>query len=721
MEISADLTSMTGQNTIYSKIGGSQNLPSLPHILLKLIEVCNQKEAGIKDLAQVINMDPSISERVLRLVNSASYSLKHNVTSVDQALLLLGMDAVKNIALSASIYQVFNKTKGSLAFNVKLFWWHSLNCGVVARIMAQKLKYPSPDEAFLAGLLHDIGKLVLLVNFREEYTKILESANRQTSLLLKGELKLGDTHSAIGAWLIGRWNMRSFIPDAIRFHHEPVERIMNAFPLVQIVFAANLLCPVHSGLNSKIFSAVRQILSLKRQDIEEVLSKAEQEVGEIAKTFGIEIEPPVKDRKDEEKLEKLIKEVRDISLLHSALEGFLRAEDKEAVLKIIRQCLHLLFDFKNIYFFQYESNALIGRLIGSEGLDDLPESLKIPFREEASLLVQSLLRNTLLDSFTGSKKAALSIFDEQIIRIVGTEGFFSLPLLIGGDYLGVILLGVTEIEIANILKKRKLLAMFADQAVLTLHAHKIRVTEVKRIQEERFAASSILARKIVHEVNNPLGIINNYLSILSSKLNDNEQVQDELRVIKEEIKRVALLVSELSSFSSPVSQQREAVDVNRILSDIVKIARESVWQKSRIDLHLNLDPELPAIYSEKNKLKQVLINLIKNAVEAMPQGGNIFIETASYAVAAQEKTLLPGSGVGPEGAKQVIEIKVRDDGPGIPESVKKRLFEPFNGTKNQEGLGLSIVYRCIKELNGTISCDTTGKKGTVFTIVLPVA
>jgi len=148
-------------NPLLANIETSRSLPTLPHILLQLIDICNQDEKGIRDLSKVINKDPSISERLLRLVNSAYYSLKQKITSIDQALLLLGMDAVKNIALSSSVYQVFNRPGRKSAFNLKMFWWHSLSCASIARRLAIRIQYPAPDEAFLAGLMHDIGKIVL--------------------------------------------------------------------------------------------------------------------------------------------------------------------------------------------------------------------------------------------------------------------------------------------------------------------------------------------------------------------------------------------------------------------------------------------------------------------------------------------------------------------------------------------------------------------------------
>ena len=206
----------------------------------------------------------------------------------------------------------------------------------------------------------------------------------------------------------------------------------------------------------------------------------------------------------------------------------------------------------------------------------------------------------------------------------------------------------------------------------------------------------------MHEAHNPLGIINNYLSILSAKLLDNAALQDDLRIIREEIRRVSQIISELASFAAPAAAPKEPVDLNALISDLVKISQESMWELSKVRIQLALDPEVPPIRSEKNKLKQVLINLLKNGAEAMPSGGDLQVESR----------LRPGEPVR-------IEILVRDQGPGIPEEVRASLFEPFVGTKGREGLGLAIVYGILKELGGAIDYQT-GSGGTTFRVELPV-
>jgi signal transduction histidine kinase len=332
------------------------------------------------------------------------------------------------------------------------------------------------------------------------------------------------------------------------------------------------------------------------------------------------------------------------------------------------------------------------------------------------LPVQSLEEKRPLDSFGQIKEVDLTIIDRQIVRLLDKEGILCLPMIAHNKAVGAIILAVEQTTRSTLFSQMNLLTMFTQQAALALYADGIRDAQSKVVQSERLGAASAIARKVVHEVNNPLGIIKNYIKIFGLKLPNQDPVQEELKIISEELDRVALIVGRLSDFSEPEAKQTEPVDINALISDLVKITEESLMLNAKVKTHLALEPSLPRIFSEKNPLKQVLINLMKNAVEAMSQGGNLYVSTDYI-----QRNNIDGSEEA-LGERDSVQIRVRDDGPGISDSVKTRLFEPFVTSKKGEhaGLGLSVAYGIIKELNGTIACESGDKQGTTFTIMLPV-
>jgi signal transduction histidine kinase/HD-like signal output (HDOD) protein len=713
----------TPARELFSKIETSRNLPSLPHVLVKLIEVCNKEQGTIKEISQIINKDASLSARLMRLVNSVYYGLPNRVTGIDHALLLLGTDAVKNIAISASVFHAFGETRDSSVFRLKLFWWHSFMCATLAKLIAEKTSYAAPDEAFLSGLLHDIGKLVLLGNFPKEYDEILQSHASRPDLLLAGETRLGATHCEVGAWMINRWDLQSFMADAVLYHHEPVHRILDALPLVKIIFVANALCSeTVEGAGAK-FKTAEEVFGFARSEVEELISIAEEEVKQVAESLDIEVEPPDAPgravlEKDAEKRQDLLRAVRDISLLQGTLQNLLEAHGEESILKVIRQGLQVLFDAHSTIFFLYdqERDVLVGKGDIGSVQDVLIKELVIPVEAGKCLAAKSLFQGIPLDSFGNLTKVDPTITDNQIIRLIGKDGMLCLPMVAHKQFVGVIVIGIDEAEVSDLSEEINLLTMFTNQAALALDSEHVRETQARLIQSERLAASSAVARKVAHEVNNPLGIIKNYLKILAHKLSKDSPVQEEISIINEEIDRVSAIVRELSDFSEPGVQKKGIVDINDLISDLIRIIHQSLLLRSDIKAHLDLEPSLPRLMTDKNRLKQVFINLVKNAVEAMPKGGNLYISTRRVPNGPGKKFEK-----GAERDQEYIEITISDDGSGIPDDIRSRLFEPFVSSKGERhaGLGLSIAYGIVKELNGTITYESDQTKGTSFKIVLP--
>jgi HD-like signal output (HDOD) protein len=603
------VTMKTRYRKFFDKLETSRNMPSLPHILVKLIEACNSESDTIKEISKIINKDVSLSARLLRLVNSVYYGLPTRVTGIDHALLLLGTNAVKNIAISTSVFQAFDQAKDSSVFRLKLFWWHSLMCATLAKLIAERTSYPAPDEAFLSGLLHDIGKLVLLGNFPKEYAEILESHRSKPDLLLAGETRLGATHCEVGAWMINRWDLQSFMADAVLYHHEPVHRILDALPLVKIVFMANALCSEDVQDTDARFRAAEEVFGFARSEVEGFISLAEQEVKQVAESLEIEVEPPdtsgrLVSEEDAEKRKDLVRAVRDISLLQATLQNLLEAHGEESILKVVKQGLQVLFDVHSVLFFLYdqEKDALVGKGGMGPAQDVLIKELVIPVEAEKCLVAKSLSQGTPLDSFGHLTKVDLSITDNQIIRLIGKDGMLCLPMVAHKHFVGVIVLGIDEPQVPNLCSEMNLLTIFTNQVASAVDAENVRQTQARLIQSERLTASSAVARKVAHEVSNPLGIIKNYLKILGLKLDKDSPAQEEIRIINEEIDRVSVILRELSDFSEPRVQQKELVDINTLISDLIKIVRQSFLLRSGIKAHLNLEPSLPTLVTNKNGL-----------------------------------------------------------------------------------------------------------------------
>jgi len=202
------------------------SMPSLPTTVAKVMEICNNPKTSPTDLDKVISLDPVLMGKVLKLINSAYYGLQNQVTSLVRAIIMLGVNTVKNLALSTAILDKLVDKTGFRALNMEGFWRHSLCVGVVAKMIARKKNVPAQrlDEFFAAGLLHDIGKIPLNNALADEYVKAMALADRERIAIHLAEKRSIDIdHAETGSMIADAWHLDGPIADAIRFHHDVLQ------------------------------------------------------------------------------------------------------------------------------------------------------------------------------------------------------------------------------------------------------------------------------------------------------------------------------------------------------------------------------------------------------------------------------------------------------------------------------------------------------------------
>lgn len=224
-----------------AKIG---EIATLPEVTTKIIQVVDDPKSTARDLHNIIKNDPALSTRVLKVVNSAFYGLPGQISEIDRAIVLLGLSAVKNIAISASIARLFTAERISERFNARDIWRHSLAVAVVTRqfcTIAGKKAFA--EEAFLAGLIHDLGLLVERQAFPDELTQIIERAPKGDRPFIELEHELiGTDHQTLGAALAAKWKFPRMIQVVLGYHHN-IENLNDENRLLPtMVYAADVLC-----------------------------------------------------------------------------------------------------------------------------------------------------------------------------------------------------------------------------------------------------------------------------------------------------------------------------------------------------------------------------------------------------------------------------------------------------------------------------------------------
>ena len=220
------------------------DIATLPAVTVKIIEIVENPKSTARDLHDVIKNDPALSTKVLKVVNSAFYGLPGQVASVDRAIVLLGLSAVKNIAVASSIARMFKGEKISEKFSARDLWAHSVAVGVAARALARAMgNRPEAEEVFLAGLIHDLGILIERQALSDKFVEVINRASCGEDTFLKCEQQvLGADHQMFGTALATKWKFPRHLRAVIGYHHESdrvAEEMRSVVGLVQI---ADIIC-----------------------------------------------------------------------------------------------------------------------------------------------------------------------------------------------------------------------------------------------------------------------------------------------------------------------------------------------------------------------------------------------------------------------------------------------------------------------------------------------
>ncbi|MBI2890434.1 MAG: HDOD domain-containing protein [Nitrospirae bacterium] len=273
------------RKALQQRISDLKNLPPLPAAIQKISQMVDDPHVTAQQLSGVISRDQALAGRVLRLVNSPLYGFPGKIQDIAHAVVLLGFNVVKGLAFSTFV-------SGLMAKEIKGLWEHSLGASLAAGVIARKVGYPKPDEATVAGLLHDLGKVVLKIVVPHEYKEVLETVKRKGCYMIEAEREvLGEfDHTAVGADICVRWKLPPGLKDVLQYHHVPgrakVERQITAVVHVADMLVRALGCGSSGDpFVPLIDRPTWDYLQLKASDLDEVVLKVEDDIERVKAMF----------------------------------------------------------------------------------------------------------------------------------------------------------------------------------------------------------------------------------------------------------------------------------------------------------------------------------------------------------------------------------------------------------------------------------------------------
>ena len=265
------------------------DLPTLPNVITKIMEILENPKSTARDIDNVIKTDQTLTAKTLKMVNSAYYGFPRRITTVTDAVVILGFNTVKSLALSATVCKMF--LGGNKDFDREALWEHSIAVAFASRIIAKRVKFLDEESAFVAGLLHDIAKIVEDQYFHEEFMNaVRKSRENEISLLDAERDEVGMDHTLIGRRIADKWNLPLNITKVIGYHHQPEFAGAEDQEITSIVHVADIVVKIRKIGDSGNYGPIEinktaiAILKLTKKDLAEIVQKLLQEI-KLAEEF----------------------------------------------------------------------------------------------------------------------------------------------------------------------------------------------------------------------------------------------------------------------------------------------------------------------------------------------------------------------------------------------------------------------------------------------------
>ncbi|MCK4628004.1 MAG: HDOD domain-containing protein [Sedimentisphaerales bacterium] len=274
-----------GESTALKIANHAIEIATLPEVTMRIVEVVQDERSTAHDLHKIVRNDPALSARVLRVVNSAFYGLPGQIGSIDRAIMLLGLNAVKNIAIAASIGKMFKSSVICDDFTGKDLWTHSVAVGATNKLITSAIGMALPDEAFLTGLIHDIGLVAVMQCHSEDIRKIVDLTKSGVPYRKAEEKIIGANHQEIGAALTAKWKFPRSFQFVTGFHHEPTALAPENRMLSVITHISDILC-ARGEIGMKITAETEEI----PQELQDEIGITSEQLDEIAGNIENELQ-----------------------------------------------------------------------------------------------------------------------------------------------------------------------------------------------------------------------------------------------------------------------------------------------------------------------------------------------------------------------------------------------------------------------------------------------
>lgn len=275
-----------GKITLVQLLNKVKEVPPLPQSIDRILKITRDENFSTQELVKVFESDPTLAVNILKLANSPYYGFSSKISTISHAIVCLGFETVKSIALTSSTQGMLNKEISGYCLGEGMLWKHSISSGTCARIIAQRINYNDCEEAYIAGMLIDIGKIILNSFAEDQFDQITKRSKESKISFNKAEQEiLGFAHPQIGARIIKQWNLPSSLVEAVLYHHQPSEAETYK-TLAYIVHLADAISGMlgvglgNDGLMYTFEDNTLEVLGLNNEDVESIMGELADKIQE---------------------------------------------------------------------------------------------------------------------------------------------------------------------------------------------------------------------------------------------------------------------------------------------------------------------------------------------------------------------------------------------------------------------------------------------------------
>lgn len=735
------------------------SLPTLPPIALRVLQTTADERSAADDVIRLIRNDQSLTAKVLSVANAAATGVRGSVTTLEKAVPLLGFNAVRSIVLATTVFDCFSRTPSDgHAFDRLEFWKHSLAVACAARRLARARRAAGldPEDAFVAGLLHDIGKVALDTVFPKAYDRIAAQANQSRGDIADSErLILGADHTVAGRRLAERWRLPKNLQEVIWLHHLSPDTVPSSVTqpaLIGVVQMADTVAREqrigYSGNHMfyELSPGLAARLRFTAEDVAGVVRVLASDVAEHAALLGLDGETP-----ETLYVKAMTRANAELGRLNAdLLQGNQRLAAGARYFTAISEFERKLTDWSDpgavvIALADAAAAALQRPGVAAFGVRQNFTAIDVCWANGASgervHTTQSVpveltaWLGTAPEQFHSYVTSAPPVVRTMLVGAFAHEdpgALWLLPIFHDQQLAGGIVYASDADERARLASEANELRSFLASLGLALGRANAQ-TAARRLSEDlaetnrrlqhmqvellRSRTLSMIAEMAAgagHELNGPLTVISGRAQMLGANLRDPD-ARRALNTIIEKAHECSGIVTELMDFARPRAPHLAPVD----LLDLFAEARAELLERSKLtpaQLIVEVGPRgneaeeqkahaRHTVWGDRNQLKTVLRELVHNAADAVaPEGGTITLRCQ------------------PAVEADAVEITVEDTGCGMTPAVLQRAFDPFYSHRNagrSRGLGLARAYRIVESHGGRIWLESRPGEGTSAHIVIP--